>query len=191
MVLALNGSHIHQSNEKTSCRISCQSLPASARMDVGRGAVRGHNQAPAKALMNRFMTALNFPRSVDMLVVGAGPAGSAAARVLAQAGRRVLLVDAQPLGRDKVCGDGLIPDAHHALRKLGLFDAVMAKAERVSHVGCVGPSGGRIDVPGSMAVLPRQQLDEILAQGALQAGAQFLQARFESWKKRGEWSRPG
>jgi menaquinone-9 beta-reductase len=149
-------------------------------MDVGRGAVRGHNQAPAKALMNRFMTALNFPRSVDMLVVGAGPAGSAAARVLAQAGRRVLLVDAQPLGRDKVCGDGLIPDAHHALRKLGLFDAVMAKAERVSHVGCVGPSGGRIDVPGSMAVLPRQQLDEILAQGALQAGAQFLQARFES-----------
>jgi menaquinone-9 beta-reductase len=120
------------------------------------------------------------PYPIDTLVVGAGPAGSAAANLLATAGQRVLLVDQAPLGRDKICGDGLIPDAHHALRRLGLLDAVMAKAERVSHVGCIGPSGGRIDVPGSLAVLPRQVLDEILARSALQAGAEFLQARFEA-----------
>ncbi len=116
---------------------------------------------------------------LDVLVIGAGPAGSAAARCLALAGLRVQLVDAQPIGRDKVCGDGLIPDAHQALARLGLLDIVMARAQRAQAVGCIGPRGGRIDVPGALAVLPRQQLDELMATAALEAGAQFLQARFE------------
>ncbi|MBH9578369.1 geranylgeranyl reductase family protein [Inhella sp. 1Y17] len=117
--------------------------------------------------------------ALDVLVIGAGPAGSAAARHLALAGLRVQMVDAQPIGRDKVCGDGLIPDAHQALARLGLLDAVMARAQRAQAVGCIGPRGGRIDVPGALAVLPRQQLDELMARAALDAGAQFLQARFE------------
>ena len=116
---------------------------------------------------------------LDVLVIGAGPAGSAAARSLALAGLRVQMMDAQPIGRDKVCGDGLIPDAHQALARLGLLDAVMARAQRAQAVGCVGPRGGRIDVPGALAVLPRQQLDALMAQAALDAGVQFLQARFE------------
>lgn len=118
-------------------------------------------------------------RAGKVLVIGAGPAGSAAARALALAGRCVTLVDALPIGRDKVCGDGLIPDAHQALARLGLLEAVMARAQRAQAVGCVGPRGGRIEVPGSLAVLPRQQLDELLARAAVEAGAQFLQARFE------------
>lgn len=117
---------------------------------------------------------------VDVVVVGAGPAGSAAARVLAQAGWRVQIVDQQPIGRDKVCGDGLIPDAHQALARLGLLDAVMARAQRVRHVRAVGPSGGSLDVPGALAVLPRRQLDEILLRAAIDAGAEFVQARFEA-----------
>ncbi|MBB5202919.1 flavin-dependent dehydrogenase [Inhella inkyongensis] len=56
----------------------------------------------------------------------------------------------------------------------------MAKAQRAQAVGCIGPRGGRIDVPGHLAVLPRRLLDEILARGALDAGAEFLQARFEA-----------
>ena len=127
------------------------------------------------------MKDLSLPlQPLDVLIIGAGPAGSAAARALAQAGRRVLLVDAQAIGRDKVCGDGLIPDAHHALARLGLLDAVMAAAQRAEYVACIGPRGGRVDVPGRLAVLPRRRLDEILARGALQAGADFLQARFEA-----------
>ncbi|QPF75999.1 geranylgeranyl reductase family protein [Roseateles sp. DAIF2] len=123
---------------------------------------------------------LTPPAACEVLVIGAGPAGSAAARQLARAGVDVLLVDQQPPGRDKVCGDGLIPDAHQALARLGLLEAVMAKAERVAHVGCIGPRGGRVDVPGSLAVLPRRELDRLLLDAALDAGAHFLQARFEA-----------
>ena len=131
------------------------------------------------ASVNAVTSTSSLPPSCDTLIIGAGPAGSACARWLAQAGQEVLLVDQHPLGRDKTCGDGLIPDAHHALQRLGLLEAVMARAQRVSHVGCIGPRGGRVDVPGSLAVLPRQVLDEMLARHAIAAGARFEQARFE------------
>lgn len=116
----------------------------------------------------------------DILIIGAGPAGSACARTLARAGMSVLLVDQQPPGRDKTCGDGLIPDAHQALARLGLLDEVMRRAQAVTHVGCIGPRGGRIDVPGSLAVLPRRELDALLLRAAQEAGARFEQARFEA-----------
>ena len=121
-----------------------------------------------------------LPNAQDALIIGAGPAGSACARVLAQAGLQVLLVDQHPPGRDKTCGDGLIPDAHQALARLGLLDEVMGRAQPVSHVGCIGPRGGRIDVPGSLAVLPRRELDALLLTAAQDAGARFEQARFET-----------
>lgn len=116
----------------------------------------------------------------EVLIVGAGPAGSACARVLSRDGVDVLLVDQHPPGRDKTCGDGLIPDAHQALARLGLLDEVMRRAQPVAHVGCIGPRGGRIDVPGSLAVLPRRELDALLLQAARDAGARFEQARFEA-----------
>lgn len=122
-----------------------------------------------------------LPERCDVLVIGAGPAGSACARTLALAGFDVVLADQHAFPRDKVCGDGLIPDAYAALRRLGVLDEVMAAAQPVAHVGCIGPSGGRIDVPGTMAVLPRRLLDEILCRAAVTAGAKLLPpARFEA-----------
>jgi geranylgeranyl reductase family protein len=114
-----------------------------------------------------------LPPTCDVLVVGAGPAGSAAAITLARAGFNVLLVDSQAFPRDKICGDGLIPDAHHAMRRLGVLDEVMALAQQVRHVACIGPRGGRIDVPGTLAVLPRRRLDEVLCRAAVAAGARM------------------
>ena len=117
----------------------------------------------------------------DVLVVGAGPAGSACALWLARAGLGVILVDQHAFPRDKICGDGLIPDAHAALKKLGVAQRVAAKAQAVSHVGCIGPRGGRVDVPGRLSVLPRLILDDILRQAAVEAGARWLPlARLES-----------
>jgi geranylgeranyl reductase family protein len=129
--------------------------------------------------MNLSIDAL--PSACDALVVGAGPAGSAAATLLARAGRRVVLIDQHAFPRDKVCGDGLIPDAHQALQRLGVLGEVMAVARPASHVGCVGPRGGRIEVPGALAVLPRRQLDAIVCSAAVAAGARmFAPLRFQA-----------
>jgi geranylgeranyl reductase family protein len=121
------------------------------------------------------------PPDCDVLVVGAGPAGSACAQWLARQGWQVVLVDQHTFPRDKVCGDGLIPDAHHALQRLGVLGEVMAQAQAAGHVGCIGGRGGRVDVPGRLAVLPRKQLDDILKRAAERAGAQFFAPwRFEA-----------
>ncbi|MBV8500859.1 MAG: geranylgeranyl reductase family protein [Paucibacter sp.] len=124
---------------------------------------------------------IELPSHCEVLVVGAGPAGSAAAATLARAGRSVLLVDQHPLGRDKVCGDGLIPDAHAALARMGMLDAVMARATRMDHVTFTGPRGGQLAVAGQLAVLPRRELDALLNEHAQSLGARFMTpARFEA-----------
>jgi geranylgeranyl reductase family protein len=127
------------------------------------------------------------PPTCDVLVVGAGPAGSACALWLARQGVDVVLVDQHDFPRDKVCGDGLIPDAHHALQRLGVHAEVMDQARRLPHVACIGPRGGRIDVPGELAVLPRRVLDDILKRAAERAGARFFAPwRFEAPLQDGE-----
>lgn len=129
------------------------------------------------AVLNR--PASELPAACEVLVVGAGPAGSAAACGLARAGFDVVLVDQHAFPRDKACGDGLIPDAHRALRRLGVHEEVMALAQPARHVRCIGPSGRHIDVPGSLAVLPRRELDLLLARAAARAGARmFAPLRF-------------
>ena len=120
-----------------------------------------------------------LPQRCDVLVVGAGPAGAAAALTLARGGLDVVLVDAQAFPRDKVCGDALIPDALAALRRLGVLDAVMAQAQACDHVACIAPRGGRVDVPGTLAVLPRRLLDDTVCRAAVAAGAHmFAPLRF-------------
>ena len=113
------------------------------------------------------------PSECDVLVVGAGPSGAACALWLARAGADVVLVDQHDFPRDKVCGDGLIPDAHRALQRLGVYDEVMAAAQAARHVACIGPRGGRLELPGQLAVLPRRVLDDIVCRAAVGAGARL------------------
>ena len=123
----------------------------------------------------------HLPKTCDVLDIGAGPAGSACAQALARGGQQVLLVDQHNFPRDKVCGDGLIPDTHAAFKRLNVHDEVAALATPVQHVRCVGPRGGHVDVPGTLSVLPRKTLDHILVRAAERAGVRLLTPlRFEA-----------
>lgn len=69
-----------------------------------------------------------MPTESDVLIVGGGVAGLAAAARLGAAGRRVCVVDRAPLPRDKVCGEGLMPMGLAALETLGLDTAALPGA---------------------------------------------------------------
>ncbi|PYQ34156.1 MAG: monooxygenase, partial [Acidobacteria bacterium] len=92
--------------------------------------------------------------SFDAVVVGAGPAGSAAATVLAGSGRAVLLLEKDVFPRHKVCGEFLSPDALPSLDRLGTRAEIeSATAERMTR--------GALHLPGRRAVrfeLPRPAL---------------------------------
>src|SRR6266480_6349193 len=62
----------------------------------------------------------------DLAVVGAGPAGAAAALFATRRGHRVVVFDKQAFPRDKPCGEGLMPGGRPALRELGLEDAIVS-----------------------------------------------------------------
>jgi len=115
--------------------------------------------------------------SWDAVVIGAGPAGSTAARVLAERGHAVLIVDKAAFPREKVCGDGLIPDALQCLRRAGLYEAVASRGHRTGTLSVFSPSGVRVDLPGDFVTLPRVELDDLLLQEALRRGAAFRNAR--------------
>ncbi|WP_433249961.1 geranylgeranyl reductase family protein [Streptosporangium sp. CA-135522] len=117
----------------------------------------------------------------DVIVVGAGPAGSTTAFHLAQAGLDVLLLEKTTFPREKVCGDGLTPRAVKQLIAMGIdIDApgwVRNKGLRV-----VG-GGMRFELdwpelssyPDFGLVRTRQDFDEILAGNAVRGGVRLLQ----------------
>lgn len=119
-------------------------------------------------------TSANTAIQTDILIVGAGPAGCAAAITLAKSGRQVLLIDQHDFPRDKTCGDGLIPDSMEALTQLGVLDKVKQAANAIKGVACHGPNGKTLVVPAELAVLPRRLLDDILRRAAEHAGATFM-----------------
>ena len=112
--------------------------------------------------------------STDVLVIGAGPAGAAAALELARRGRDVVLVDRSEFPRDKVCGDALIPDALRALERLGLASRVRAEARQVHAIRVHAPGGAHVSVEVEALCLPRRRLDELLREAAVASGATFL-----------------
>jgi menaquinone-9 beta-reductase len=113
----------------------------------------------------------------ELLVVGAGPAGSAAAITGAGLGVRVTLVDKAVFPRDKTCGDALTVAALRLLERLGLELEALPTYESVRATIVVSPSGRQIVLPlpddGQYAgVVPREELDAALLDVARRAGAE-------------------
>ncbi len=120
-------------------------------------------------------------RSVDVVVVGAGPAGCSAAIHAARAGHEVVILERARFPRDKVCGDGLTPRAVAALRDLGVESDLRSAGYRPSYEYRVVSSWGepvRASVPafgkgaGYAYVVPRRVLDDLLVNHARAAGAE-------------------
>jgi geranylgeranyl reductase family protein len=119
--------------------------------------------------------------TADVIVVGAGPGGSAAAYHLATAGLGVLLLEKTSFPREKVCGDGLTPRAVKALTAMGIpvegDGWLLNKGLRI-----IG-GGGRIELawpelssfPGYGTVRTRTDFDQLLARHAQKAGARLIE----------------
>lgn len=114
--------------------------------------------------------------STDLLIVGAGPAGSAAAAWAARAGKSVVIIDKEKFPRDKACGDGLTPRAIKELTALGLADWLATKPR---NIGLRAAGFGQElllawkspSLPDWGSAVPRVELDNRILQVARDSGA--------------------
>lgn len=146
--------------------------------------------------MTSALPAADGDRSVDVIVVGAGPGGSATAAWLAKAGKDVVLLEKSCFPRDKICGDGLTPRAVRQLINLGI---PLSETDGWAHNKGLRIIGGGMrlqldwpDVtsfPGYGMVRARQDLDEVLARHAASSGAELLEGRNVSEPVRDESGR--
>jgi menaquinone-9 beta-reductase len=110
----------------------------------------------------------------DVAVVGAGPAGAAAALAAGRAGVRVALIDRAVFPRDKACGDGIAPHALDVLADLGVPDAVDGYPP-VGRLRLVSPGGAVVSRPLARPAytVPRRVFDARLVDAARACGAAF------------------
>ena len=113
-------------------------------------------------------------KNFDVLIVGAGPAGSFAAERLARAGRRVALFDGRPPGEPKACGGGVTSKALKAWPQL-----LDAAGRTVEEVEMYSPAGARVRLRlrEPFAIYSRSVFDAFLRERARAAGAQVFRTR--------------
>src|SRR5947208_3333640 len=118
--------------------------------------------------------------TADVVVVGGGPAGSAAAITLARAGCDVVLIDKARFPRDKCCGDGLTAGALRLVERLGLDPSTIESWQPVDDVVVRSPSGREVTFPlprhrGLYAAVARRvDFDSALLDIARGAGVKVL-----------------
>jgi menaquinone-9 beta-reductase len=152
--------------------------PDLAAQDAGDSSGSADGDAEIRAARSR----LRRGETADVIVVGAGPAGSAVAYYLATAGLDVLMLEKTHFPREKVCGDGLTPRAVKALTAMGVSTPESDGWLRNRGLRIIG-GGGRIELdwpelssyPGYGLVRQRTDFDQILARHAQKAGARLLE----------------
>ncbi len=121
------------------------------------------------------------PTRADVAIVGAGPAGAAAAITLARADRSVVLLDKATFPRDKICGDGITTGALRILEELGVQPATIPSWTEVSDIHVVSPSKHVATFPlprgrGQFAaVMRRTDLDDAIVDQAREMGVQMME----------------
>ncbi len=121
------------------------------------------------------------PIRADVAIVGAGPAGAAAAITLARAGRSVVLVDKAAFPRDKICGDGITTGALRILEELGVVPGTIPSWTEVHDIHVVSPSHHEAVFPlprdrGQFAaVMRRTDLDDAIVDQAREAGVTMIE----------------
>ncbi len=118
----------------------------------------------------------------DLLVIGAGPAGCAAAITAARAGRTVVVIDKAVFPRDKTCGDGLTTGALRWLEHLEVPLSALQPSAPVTDVVVVSPSGRQVRIPlpsdgEHTRVMRRIDLDAALVQATRSAGVTILEGK--------------
>ncbi|WP_336759993.1 NAD(P)/FAD-dependent oxidoreductase [Paenibacillus sp. USHLN196] len=116
-------------------------------------------------------------KSIDVIIVGAGIAGSTCAIQLAGQGHRTLLLDRQEFPRHKTCGEFMSPETKEMLEVLDIHLLDQAKKpSTMDHAKIIMQQGGVIEapLPGFAYGISRYELDQILHQKALDAGAQIF-----------------
>ena len=126
----------------------------------------------------------------EVLVIGGGPAGCAAAIELVNSGRNVTIIDKANFPRDKCCGDGLTTDALRLLESMGLKPSTVKNWNEIMNVVIHSPNGNTIELPLPQgrgqyaAIVPRTELDERLLDLARDAGTSIqTPVRFESLRE--------
>lgn len=114
----------------------------------------------------------------DVAVIGAGPAGCAAAIELSRAGKTVALLDKAAFPRDKLCGEFISPEAIATLHALGCSEAFFAAGPApIRRAAVIAPSGARVDFefPAPAWGLSRLAFDKLLVDAACAAGAELIE----------------
>jgi geranylgeranyl reductase family protein len=157
-------------------------VPRTPARPAGHVAAAAVSEIPAAAASGSAPGARAPDEEADVIVVGAGPAGSATAFYLAQAGLDVLLLDKAMFPREKVCGDGLTPRGVRAILAMGI--TADERDGWVPNKGLRIIGGGvRLELrwpelsnyPGYGLVRTRLGFDETLARTAEKAGVRLLE----------------
>lgn len=131
------------------------------------------------------MSSVGYDVDYDVIVVGAGPGGSAAATVMGRKGMRVLLLDKASFPRDKICGDAISGKSVDVLRELGMLDDLV-RDESIGSWGVIfsGPMGDEVSIPFTKMldrpvapgfVSRREVFDELVFNHAVASGADIRQ----------------
>jgi flavin-dependent dehydrogenase len=120
----------------------------------------------------------------DVVIVGAGPSGSACAYWLAEAGWNVCLIEKKTFPREKTCGDGLTPRSVRQLADMGLEEVVARRGHRYDGLRAFG-FGASLELnwpehpllPNYGYTITRFNLDGLVSEHAHKSGAMVLHGR--------------